>query len=377
MEAGGIGVLHVISGLGLGGAERMLLWSARHRDRSRFRMGVVSLMSGGELADEIRGEGVEVHELGEAKGRFSPGTLVRILSIARRFEPAILQGHMFHSNILVRMLGVRQRRAAVLSTRHSDREGPARRIANALTALLNDGTIVFSRRALEAERRESPFSRPLRLIRYGVEVPPAPAESGRQQARKDLGIPGESFLWAAVGRLDREKGFDLLIEAFSLLGERSSALLLVGEGPEKEDLAALALQRGVAHRVVFTGARTDVPRLMAAADAFVLSSRWEAGPLVVLEAMGAGLPVVATRVGDAGEMVQEGRTGVLVDPGSPRGLSDAMARLMAMGNELRNWGLRGRRRVEELYDFRRVQREMEEYYLRFAAEGRGEAGSWT
>ena len=106
--------------------------------------------------------------------------------------------------------------------------------------------------------------------------------------------------------------------------------------------------------------------LLGISDAFVLSSLWEGGPLVILEAMAAGLPVVATRVGDASSMVEEGKTGILVDPGNAGQLAGAMCRVQDMTPSLGEWGKRGRGRVEKLYDFRRAQREMETYYKELA-----------
>ncbi|HDL52969.1 MAG TPA: hypothetical protein ENH32_03245, partial [Proteobacteria bacterium] len=168
METDGrIGVLHVISGLGLGGAERMLLWSARYHDRNLVRMGVVSLMSGGALAEEIRREQVEVYQLGQARGRFSALSFCRLMAVVKEFKPRILQGHMYHSNILVRVAGALQGRTTAISTRHIDLAPPVRRFMNGVTGFLNDGTLVFSQRVLNEEKRESLFRRPIRLIQYG------------------------------------------------------------------------------------------------------------------------------------------------------------------------------------------------------------------
>jgi glycosyltransferase involved in cell wall biosynthesis len=101
---------------------------------------------------------------------------------------------------------------------------------------------------------------------------------------------------------------------------------------------------------------------MAASDAFVLSSHWEGNPLVLLEAMAAGLPAVVTKVGMVPTMVVEGETAFMVDPKRPKALADSMARLMSLGEESRSMGMAGRTRLERYYDFRHMQREVERFY---------------
>jgi len=381
VETGGrIGVLHVISGLGLGGAEKMLLWSARYHDRDLIRMGVVSLMSGGELADEIRREKVDVYELMQGRGRLSLSSFTRLIATVKEFEPRVLQGHMYHSNLLVRIAGALGRQAAVLSTRHIDIAPPVRRFINGATGFLSDGTLVFSQRVLDEERKENLFRRPIRLIQYGIEIPDlidigqepegGSEDERRRELRAELDIPPDAFIWTAVGRLTKQKGFDYLIDAFSRVQDAvaGSFLLIVGDGEDRVMLEDRARGMGVGRRVTFTGSRTDTLPLLGISDAFVLSSLWEGGPLVILEAMAAGLPVVSTRVGDVPSMVEDGKTGILVDPGDAGQLAEAMKRVHGMGPNARDWGRSGRRRVEEHYDFRRVQREMETYYRELAGQ---------
>jgi glycosyltransferase involved in cell wall biosynthesis len=177
----------------------------------------------------------------------------------------------------------------------------------------------------------------------------------------------------AVGRLTRQKGFDILIEAFSNLrmeSEMTPVLLFVGDGEERGSLEAQASGMVEEGFVRFLGQRDDVANLLGASDAFVLSSLWEGGPLVVLEAMAAGVPVVATRVGDASNMVVEGETGVLVQPGDVADLAGAMRKVMEQGQEASQWGLRGKERVESKYNYGRTQRSMEEFYRSLARPGR-------
>ena len=277
-----------------------------------------------------------------------------------------------------------------MSTRHIDHEPSCRRFINRATGFLNDGTLVFSPRVFDAEMKENLFRRPVRLVQYGIEIPDL-VEIGqepgggleneglcelrgelrgelrqkfRQDLRQELNIPPDAFVWIAMGRLTRQKGFASLIEAFSQVEADGvgSFLLIVGDGEERRMLEDRAKDVGVAQRVIFLGSRSDTEPLLFISDAFVLSSIWEGGPLVILEAMAAGLPVVSTRVGDASSMVEEGKTGLLVAPGDAGQLADAMNLIQGMGSSMREWGLRGQLRVEKNYDFKRAQREMENYY---------------
>ena len=164
----------------------------------------------------------------------------------------------------------------------------------------------------------------------------------RRPLRKHAQVPGASsayqdddLLIGVVGRLSPEKGgVDNLIRATYQLPEqhRKVRLLIVGDGPVRANLENLdaGLREGNAGEgspVIFAGARQDIPRLLGAMDIFVLPSLNEALPIVILEAMAVGLPVVATRVGGVPEIVQDGATGLLVAPGDEAALLDALSRL--------------------------------------------------
>ncbi|GBE15300.1 putative teichuronic acid biosynthesis glycosyltransferase TuaC [bacterium BMS3Abin14] len=374
-----IGVLHIISGLTVGGAERMLVWMARYHDRSRFRVGVVSLMSGGGFAHAIRCEDVPVFELGQRRGRLSVSGLRSLFSIAKEFDPEVLQGHMFHSNILARLMGVRLiglsgRELHVLNTIHHEHESIFRRLACSVTGPMAAAEIVFS---LPSDNLVAPefFWRPTReVFPYGVEINEE-LKRDRRVLRAALDIPDDAVVWVSVGRLIPEKGFPVLIEAFGLMKTRGERpfLLIVGDGPERERISSAISRTGLSGSVSLLGIREDVEDIYRASDFFVLSSLSERSPLAVLEAMAAGLPVVATRVGNVPGMVEEGRTGFIVPPSDPSALAGAMERVMKMGEEAREWGKRGSRRVHEFFDFRRTQEKIEEYY-RLLSRGKGRNG---
>ncbi|MDF1535205.1 MAG: glycosyltransferase [bacterium] len=376
MDPGRVKVLHIISGLGVGGAERLLLWAAKYHDRDKYPIGVVSMMSGGELATEIRDSGVPVVELGQAKGRLTPAGFRNLLSTVASVRPEVIQGHMFHSNLLTRLTKLFvSKDSRVINTVHIEWEPFRRKIAYALTAPLVDGTVTFSPDAGKVFTETGPVGRPIRYIPYGIEVGPR-AKKDREGLRTRLGIDLPGPMWITVGRLSRQKAYPDLIEAFAMIKpvQGGPTLLIVGEGEDKPILEKLIQEKGLLHRVRLLGVRHDVPDLLAASDAFVLSSHWEGNPLVVLEAMRASLPIVTTRVGMVPTMTVDGKTAFVVEPNRPDLLASAMEKLMTLGHQARTMGEAGRERLERYYDFRSMQKELELFYSELIRD-HGNAGS--
>jgi glycosyltransferase involved in cell wall biosynthesis len=193
-----------------------------------------------------------------------------------------------------------------------------------------------------------------------VVIPNAVDVSAVPRSQHDRATP----LIVAVGRLKAPKDFITLVRAFSVLPERSFEALIVGEGPDRPELEQEIRRLGLAGSVQLAGERSDVPELLARADVFVLSSASEGLPVSVLEAMAAGLPVVASRVGGVPEAVLDGRTGVLVRPGDPDELAAALERLVADTALRRRLGAAGRARAGECFDLEPFRRAHVELYSR-------------
>lgn len=153
-------------------------------------------------------------------------------------------------------------------------------------------------------------------------------------------VPHEGVVLGAVGRLDPQKGFDVLLDALAALPD--VRLVLVGEGRSRANLEGRAARPDLAGRVTFAGWSEDVRAHLAAVDVVVLPSRSEGFPLTIVEAMLAGLPVVATRVGSVAEAVSEGESGLLVDADDPGALAGALRTLVEDASLRRKLGARGR-----------------------------------
>jgi glycosyltransferase involved in cell wall biosynthesis len=196
-------------------------------------------------------------------------------------------------------------------------------------------------------------------------VPP----TARESVRLGLGLQGK-FLWLAVGRFEIAKDYGTMLRAFAVVRREhaDTALLLVGRGSLQSQTEALANSLSLGGDVRFLGMREDVPELMPAADAYVMSSAWEGMPIVLLEAAATGLPVVATEVGGNSEIVWRGETGFLVPPRNPDALARAMVALMELPEaQRRSMGELGRERVGAHFALGRMVERWESLYLEVLA----------
>ena len=197
----------------------------------------------------------------------------------------------------------------------------------------------------------------------------------REEARKELGFGPEPRL-LCVGRLARDKGFATAIEALGRLRDTSARLVLIGSGPELPLLEQSARRAGVLDRVDFLGAkpRSEVADHLAAADIFIFpTERDEAAPLVPLEAMAAGLPVIASSVGGGAELIETGKNGLLVPPGAVGALADAIGSLMADDALRHRMGEAARERILQSYTIEAMTRQTVHVYEiaanRFSKDG--------
>jgi glycosyltransferase involved in cell wall biosynthesis len=204
---------------------------------------------------------------------------------------------------------------------------------------------------------------------------PGVTPDGRRQAgralRREMGLPDNSYICLAVGRLEQQKGFDDLIavapQVIRSLPE--VRFLVAGDGDERESLRAKARDLGVDEHVILLGRRSDVPRLMTAADLFVFPSRFEGHPFALLEAMAHGLPVVSSDNGPMSEIVASGQHGVLFDRDEPSGLLDALRWSIEHPADMDRMAFNARLRVRDFSRDRMIAETLG--LLRSMREGRG------
>jgi len=315
-----------------GGAQEHLYSLLTRIDLSRYDVSVVSL-SPGSAVRKLQRAGFPVLVIDEPDDAIAVGALAAHLA---EVAPDVVHNHMYRAEMVgtraaIALGEIGRPRPFVVSTVHSSRVRSVedRDALRRLTPRI-DRLIAVSQAICRKIADEGRDVVPLSLIYNGVDLQRYDHQEPCCTLRDEYGMEPGSQIVGVVARLEPEKGHPTLFEAWPevLRPAPSAYLLVVGEGSRREELEALARSLRIAHRVVFTGRRDDVPAVTAALDVAVLPSYREAQGLSVLEAMALSRPVVASAVGGIPEMITDGVTGLLVPPHDAPALAAAVARLL-------------------------------------------------
>lgn len=353
----GVQVMQVLLSLDPGGTERLAIELTRRLHR-RHGMTICCLDRPGAWASEVEGLGVPVVALERSAG-FVPRIGRQIATLARSRGVSVLHCHHY-SPFVYGVLARLWSPVRVIYTEHGRaHDGPPsgkRRLVNTILACVPDGVYAVSKDLKQHMVREGFSADRIQVISNGVAAQARPDAAARVRARVRLGAHATDFLIGAVGRLDPVKDLPTLIAAFSRVRRQigNGRLILVGDGPSRDSLTAIIEQEGLHDCVTLLGQRADVAALLPGFDVLVNSSIFEGVSLTILEAMAAGLPIVATRVGGTPEVIEDGVTGVLVPARQPHAIVEALLRLAIDPDRGRTLGAAARERFETQYSIEQM-----------------------
>lgn len=345
-------ILFVINQLGYGGAERQLLYLIKGLEARGFNSVVCSLTSGGDLFSEFMASGVNPIFLKKVLPRMDLTRGIRLAALIKHVKPDIVHAFMFTANLYASMANVLQSFALILSERNAQPQKPWLQsvlepwiFSRAQGVICNSkagAKLLLQRRLVKRDK--------LAVIPNGLE-PFASQPVSSEAIRRSLGLSGQAKIVGIFGTIDgKRKGHSTFLHALKKLqnqGAHPIHGLCVGGGPQLDITRHLAQRLRLEGRVIFTGPRSDVLELMAATDVIVSSSRWEGMPNVLMEAMAAGKPVVATAVGGTPELVVNKETGFLVEPGDADSMAGRIAELLANSEIAKAMGRAGKIRIEK------------------------------
>lgn len=357
-------VAHVLQSFGIGGGERVALDIAAEQVRAGHTVWAVSLTGGpGPLEHEFNERGVLTATVPKSRG-IDPLLVGRLFYWLLSNRIQVAHAHNPLSRIYASP-AARLARVPIVTTMHGEAPDLSRRMwLRRAASRLSDAFVIVSPGLAEAARNaESAPSGRIKLIENGVDSERFHPDAGdRARVRAELRVSDGEWVIGTAARLSPEKDQAMLLRASAPLLREGARLVFAGDGPERQRLEALAQDLGVSGRVAFLGMVSDVARLLRGFDVFALSSKREALPLSILEAMATGLPVVATAVGGVPSAVDEGETGLLVPSGDESAMRAALELVRDDSGLARAMGKRARAVVRQRFSLQRMQTEYADLY---------------
>jgi glycosyltransferase involved in cell wall biosynthesis len=372
--AGRVSVVQILATGGNGGAQESLFGLVTGLDRSRYDVCVVSLSNGSSVR-RLQRAGISTMVIEEPDDAIAVGALAAHLA---RIQPDVIHNHMYRAEVVgtkaaLALEAAGYPRPYVVSTVHSSRVRPPedREELRRLTPSM-DRLIAVSDAIVDKIQDEGREGAEVSLIYNGVDLERYDHQEPCCTLREEYGMEPGAQIIGIVARLEPEKGHATLLDAWPLVLRScpDAYLLVVGEGSRCDALMAQTADLGIAHRVVFTGRREDVPAVTAALDVAVLPSYREAQGLSVLEAMALSRPVVASNVGGIPEMIEDGVTGLLVPPRDPEALAAAIVRLLSDHSLADMLGRAGHDLVHRRFCIEQMVSAIEDIYDEGARAGR-------
>jgi sugar transferase (PEP-CTERM/EpsH1 system associated) len=368
-----IRIMHISDSFEFGGLERIVRNLAAQLDRRIYKFSACALDRDGVFGEEIRAMGLSVFVLGRKSG-LDLLLPIKLYCLFRREGIEIVHTHnftpLFYAALAARLAGVK----VFVHTMHGRLGGPepwrrllaARYFANVANAITAVSPAV--KQDLILQERIHPER--IIVIPNGIDTS-QPLDNNRGQTlRQEWNIPSEAYVVGTCCRLTAIKGVDYLLRAAVAIVARHprTVFVIVGDGELQGELERLARELGLQDKVIFTGFRRDVPHILALLDVYALPSLSEGLSMGLLEAMLAGKPVVATRVGGNADVIEDGITGRLVEAQNSKQLADAIGWILSNPEEAKRFGSAAQENVRRRFSLERMVKEYDCLYQSLLAE---------
>lgn len=342
-----IKVLHCLETIGSGGVEQLRLILAKNLDPKIYEQAIICTQAAGIIPEQLENVGCKVYSVGILNHLFDIKTHLNVLKVIKEFKPHIIHGAVFEGVTMASICGGLSRVPIIIGEETSD---PTNRSPKA--TLLLKGLSVLTHKMVGVSPASYSYlvdtaninKDKVVLINNGVEPSIELSDEQKNSLRKELKIAPNSFVIGFVGRLlDSDKRVSDLIKAFASIVRSypRAKLLIVGDGPDKAMLTELANNLGVVDKIIFTGYQSNTRPFYNIMDVFALPSLNEAFGLVLVEAMFANLPIVASRVGGIPSVVRDGVTGLLFEAKDIKGLEKHLLYIIEHPSEALQMGQRG------------------------------------
>lgn len=365
-----VNVLFIIWSLEKGGAERFLVSLVKYLDKNKIKPIVCCLNWKGEWAKELEDRGIKVIALNK-KGKFDIAVIFSLIRVIRQYDISIVNTHLWAADALGRMAAILAGVPVIVSTIHS-LDLWKKWWHMVIDKLLSYRTNMF---IAVSESAKNHYINTEKIALSKVAYIPNAIEIEKFKNNEDCSYlyyelelkKEESIILACIGRLNEEKGHKYLLEALSSLnGRYNIKLLVVGEGPLRNSLQSMVHSLQLNDKIKFLGQRNDIPQILEISDCLILSSIYEGLPSCILEAMAAGKPVIATKVGGIPDLIVEEETGFMVPSQDSHALALAIEKLINLPDKGKKMGINGREIANDNFSIALIAKHTEELFLKLA-----------
>jgi len=366
-----IRVMLAITDLSIGGIELVNLNLAKYLDKSKFAVTLVCWRGEGRLVDKLKEMDFNLEVFGLPAWAFIV-IFIRFLLEIKRKKIDILHGN---PGSYARLAGKLMNAPVIISSFHSQWQlGFGKALLDRIHSKYNDHFIAVSKSVREHIKHQQKLRDDnITVIYNGISIEPSYRDRNSAKLRRELGLSLTTPLVGFAGRLDYDKGVDILLQASKEILKKNHQvnIIIIGDGVERRNLERLASNLGISSQVHFTGFRDDIPHILSTINIFVAPARRAGFELTLTEAMASGVPIVATKCGAIPEVVADGETGILVPPEDPQAIAEAVIYLLKNPRLRKKMGSAGRKRVKEMFTVERMVAQYEELYERLLAEKTG------
>lgn len=353
------------------GVERIILWLHQHLPRNIYDVQIVALRDNVPFAKRLKQEGQDIVRVMGMRHALDFCALIKFCKFVRKFNPDVVHIHHYRTAVLCRPILMMCKVPVILYSVHNQWGGKIHYAIDRWTTGFGDATIPFSKAVksfLIDEERIDP-AKVTDPIYIGIDIERFRVKDQAllESKRKELRLAKDDKVIGFVGALSEQKGLTYLIDALSALciNHNKIKCILIGEGDQEKDLKEKAVSLGIKDWILFLGQRYDIPALLNIMDVFVLPSLWEGLPQVVLEAMGARCPVLATAVDGTPEIITHGVDGWLIPPQDSNALRDSLVKLLENKELRKNLASRGYETVCKRFSVKRMVSDFDNLYKQY------------
>jgi glycosyltransferase involved in cell wall biosynthesis len=369
-----IKILYVFAALPVGGAEQVLVIELQGLDKTRFTPMVCVISEKGPVGEIIEKMGIPVMPLHRMKkNRFDHRIIREIKEIILREKISLVHTHLYdggkYGRMAARMAGV----PGIIHTVHNIyvKRRTKYHLINWALSFFTDRIIAVSGAVKESLIRYDRIKpEKVQVIYNGIDFQKFNDHVSSREVRSELGIKPEDFVIGVIARLEEQKGHRYLLEALAQKPELlvPFKILIIGDGKLRPALEEESRKRGLSSHVLFLGTRKPISPMLKAMDLFLLPSLWEGFSMAILEALAAGVPVIATRVGGAEEVITSGEDGFLIPPGDVQSLAEALLDAFSHRDKYLEMARKGKERVHQNFSKERHVDALQRLYWQILSE---------